>query len=201
MLTSTSDSSPSYDENGTWKEQFLSKQENKGLLNIPDSYINDKFNIVGINKYVENIEKCYEVILDISSSRKPLDESSLYLMIHQRYILTPAGLERMYNRVIKSIYGQCKRLGCEEIPYIPMGLSNIPRVSSVKLFCYNCKNVYDPENLFADLDGCAFGNTFPHLLYTTYKQNLKKNPKKEYVPRIFGFQIYNSKDKKERIDE
>lgn len=198
MLTSTSDSSPTYDPKGTWKEQFLSKQENKGLLNIPEAYLKDKFNIIGINKYIENVEKCHEVIVDASNSRKPADESTLYLLIHQRYALTTAGLERMFKRVLKAYYGHCRRLGCEEIPFIPMGLSNIPRVSSVKLFCYNCKNVYDPVNSYADLDGCAFGNTFPHLLYVTYKHNLKKNPKKEYVPRIFGFQIYNSKDKKEK---
>lgn len=198
MLSSTSDSTESCDSNSTWKEKFLSKNENKGLLNVPDAYILDKFNLIGIGKYIDNIERCYEVITDKKQSKNVIEESSLYSMIHQRYILTDAGMERMYNRILKTYYGECRRMGCEDIPLIPMGLSNIPCVSSVKLYCYNCNNVFDPERYFIDLDGCSFGNTFPNLLYISYKHNLRKKYFDPYVPRIFGFQIYNQKENKEQ---
>lgn len=80
----------------------------------------------------------------------------------------------MLERVLQHFYGECRRMGCGDIPLIPVGLSNNPKISSVKLYCYNCNNVFDPDNSLSELDGCSFGSSFAHLLILTYKDKFPK---------------------------
>ncbi|KRH94258.1 Casein kinase II, beta subunit [Pseudoloma neurophilia] len=178
----------------SWIGLFLKKPENIGLLHIQETFLADKFNLVGLLKYVPNLNRCFDTIKGISSSKFEREETLLYYLLHQRYVLTMTGMAKMCERIMKSFYGECRRMGCEDYPLIPFGLSNNPRISSVKLYCNNCNNVFDPENSLSSLDGCAFGNTFPHLLTLTYKDKFTKKKYGNYVPRIFGFKIYSEKD-------
>ncbi len=66
-----------------------------------------------------------------------------------------------------------------------------------KLYCPRCNDLFHvpPGVLRSTIDGCFFGTTFAHLL-------ILDNPKwttppsaapEKYIPRIFGFKIFNAK--------
>lgn len=73
---------------------------------------------------------------------------------------------------------------------IPVGLSDLPGVESVKLFCRHCGDVYNPRSSAHNaIDGAFFGTTFAHLFFTTYASLLPKPSTDVYTPKIFGFRI------------
>ena len=91
---------------------------------------------------------------------------------------------------------------CHEQPLLPVGLSDTPNVSGVKLFCPCCKEVYNPpEDLGSerlrigspvDIDGAFFGTTFPHMFLLQYPEYLS-SPSNTYNPTIFGYKIHPSR--------
>lgn len=91
---------------------------------------------------------------------------------------------------------------CHEQPLLPVGLSDKPNVSGVKLFCPCCKEVYNPpEELGSeclriesrvDIDGAFFGTTFPHMFLLQYPEYLS-SPSDSYNPTIFGYRIHPSR--------
>lgn len=209
-MKKTSSSSDNYtqsetddDSDDSWVGNFLKRNENVGLLTIQNSFLQDKFNLVGLNKYIPNINRSFDTLRGVSSSKYEKEEALLYYLLHQRYVLSITGMAKMLERILTNFYGECRRMGCEDFPLIPFGLSNNPRISSVKLYCHNCNNVFDPENALSNLDGCSFGSTFPHLLTLTYKEKFTKKKYGNYVPRIFGFRVYNEKEiiKEKRNDK
>ena len=55
---------------------------------------------------------------------------------------------------------------------LPVGQSDIPRTSTVKIFCPKCEDVYFPRSKYqGNIDGAYFGTTFPHLFLMTYGVN------------------------------
>ncbi|KAK6090616.1 hypothetical protein P3W45_000339 [Vairimorpha bombi] len=183
-----------------WAGRFFSKKEHAFLARVPDSYMNDPFNLVGLNKKISNLEESYNAILDATKSSDFLEESTLYYLIHQRFIYTITGLEDIMERVLNKEYGSCSRVGCST-PLMPIGGSNEPRVSSTKVYCYNCVCIYLPKGPIKGLDGCAWGKYFPHFLLLTYPYKFKKKKLQEYVPRIYGFRIYDCDDDNDSLDE
>ncbi|CAJ0768542.1 19036_t:CDS:2, partial [Entrophospora sp. SA101] len=73
----------------------------------------------------------------------------LYGLIHQRYIITRQGLQQMARH-----FGTCPRVFCQTCPVIPCGRSDMPGVETVKLFCPNCLDLYNPlSSRFYNVDG------------------------------------------------
>ena len=179
-----------------WVASYLKLEGNKALVDIPRDYLSDKFNYYGLEKFMKNLENSFKAINSMVPARLQSDESRLYILIHQRYILTPQGLEKMFEKVGKKAYGICMRMGCEEIPLIPFRVSLTPKISPMKVYCYNCKNVYEP-NVSTNLDGCAFGRYFAHIFELTYKKRLIKSKFRQYEPRIHGFKIHYTSESDE----
>ena len=50
------------------------------------------------------------------------------------------------------------------------------------------------------LDGAFFGTTFPHLMLMTYSQFKPPSVPSKYIPRIFGFRVYDGRFDKELED-
>jgi hypothetical protein len=70
--------------------------------------------------------------------------------------LTPtvAGLNTMTEKFKGCDFGRCPRVYCNGQPCLPVGLSDIPRQSTVKLFCPKCEDVYYPRSKYhGNLDG------------------------------------------------
>ncbi|TFK19454.1 casein kinase II beta subunit, partial [Coprinopsis marcescibilis] len=121
-----------------------------------------------------SLNRCAE---DEDASKIPdvsIVESSaemLYGLVHQRFILTRAGLQAMAEKYENGVFGSCPRVYCVSCNVVPCGRSDMPGVDTVKLFCPNCNDIFvPPSSRFQGVDGAFFGTTFAHLFFQTYRE-------------------------------
>lgn len=182
----------SYDDK--WLTRFMEKKENKSLCKIHEAFLQDRFNFFGLKEKIEDFEDAYQAIQDKRERSNSETEAAVYYLAHQRYIYTNTGLEDILDKVLNREFGMCYRIGCREIPLIPIGISNEPRKSRTKVYCYNCNNLYEPRGSIKYLDGSAWGTGFAHFFILAYPYHFEKKAYEPYVPRIFGFQIAEPDD-------
>lgn len=160
------------------------------ILDLEDEYDDD-------DEDSDKSSKAEGVELDFAAS-------TLYILIHARFLLTKPALSLYKERYQELDFGRCPRDGCGGCGVVPCGLSDSPNTQPVKLFCPRCRDLYNPRHSkFLNVDGCGFGTTFHNLLFSTYPE-LVPSPESEtrllgeeevmrsyslYVPRIFGFRI------------
>ncbi|KAM0918631.1 hypothetical protein ACQ4PT_008722 [Festuca glaucescens] len=197
-----SDVSGSDGEDTSWISWFCSLRGNEFFCEIDDDYIQDDFNLCGLSNQVPYYDYALDLILDIESSngdvfteeQNELIESSaemLYGLIHARYILTSKGLAAMLEKFKNYDFGRCPRVYCCGQPCLPAGQSDIPRSSTVKVFCPKCEDLHYPRSKYqGNIDGAYFGTTFPHLFLMTYPHLKPQKPSQQYVPRVFGFKLH-----------
>lgn len=117
----------------------------------------------------------------------------LYGLIHARFILTTRGLAKMAEKYKHAEFGRCPRVLCQNQPVLPMGLLDSPGVKGLKLYCPHCEDVYTPPSRrHSSVDGSYFGTSFPHLVFQTYPEMMPEKRMERYIPRIFGFKLYES---------
>ncbi|KAL7409975.1 casein kinase II regulatory subunit-domain-containing protein [Mrakia frigida] len=161
----------------TWITWFTSLPGHEYFCEVAEEFIEDDFNLTGLQTMVPFWKEALEMVLDV----EPEDESNripdasivetsaelLYGLVHQRYILTRQGLQAMVNKT----FGACPRVYCHATAVIPCGRSDQPGLDTVKLYCPNCGDIYSPpSSRFQGVDGAFFGTTFPHLFYQTYRE-------------------------------
>ncbi len=96
----------------------------------------------------------------------------------------------MFSKYEVGTFGVCPRVLCEEAKLLPIGISDIPGIEGVKLFCPQCEDIYCPKSArHASVDGAYFGTTFAHMFLQTYPEMVPIKLNKKYVPKIFGFKI------------
>ncbi|CAG8647217.1 6010_t:CDS:2, partial [Cetraspora pellucida] len=190
-------------ESLTWISWFCGLPGHEYFAEVAEDFIEDDFNLTGLNSMVPFYKEALEMILDVESEEETLKvpdvsivETSaelLYGLIHQRYIITRQGLQQMASLVDKyesKHFGTCPRYYCQSCPVIPCGRSDMPGLETVKLFCPNCLDLYTPSSSrFHSVDGAFFGTTFPHLLFQQYPDLLQNTPTEIYEPKIFGFKV------------
>lgn len=182
-----------------WVLNFMNKRPNRYLERIQDFFILDRFNLQGLSEKIEGFEDAYLAILDQKPSKNYESEEKVYLLAHQRYIFTKIGADNVLDRVLNREYGLCPRYGCDKIVLIPIGLSNDFGHSGTMLYCYNCSNLFEPKGSLKLLDGSAWGASFPSFLILSYPYHFEKKSYDKYTPRLFGFQIAESKDNDEPL--
>ena len=92
----------------------------------------------------------------------------LYGLIHQRWIISRAGLQAMVfliksdasnvffkaDKYEHASFGHCPRVFCHSTAVVPMGRSDCPAIDTVKLFCPSCLDIYTPpQTRFHAIDG------------------------------------------------
>ncbi|XP_010441361.1 PREDICTED: casein kinase II subunit beta-2 isoform X1 [Camelina sativa] len=204
-ISEESEVSGSDKEDSSWISWFCNLRGNKFLCEVDDDYILDDYNLCGLSHQVPYYDYALDLILDVeesSSSRgeiiteeqNELIESAaemLYGMIHARYILTGNGLNSMFKKYNNYDFGRCPKLYCRGQPCLPVGLSDIPGESTVKIYCPKCEDVYYPPSKYqANIDGAYFGTTFSHLFMMTYEFKRPEKVSQSYVPRVFGFKLH-----------
>ncbi|ONM63170.1 putative casein kinase II subunit beta-4 isoform X1 [Zea mays] len=193
-----SDISGSESEGTSWISWFCTLRGNEFFCEIDDDYIQDDFNLCGLSMQVPYYDYALDLILDIESSddtyteeRKEFIELSaeiLYGLIHARYILTSKGLAAMLEKFKNRDFGGCPRVYCCGQPCLPAGQSDVPRSSTVKIYCPKCEELNYPISMYqGSIDGSYFGTTFPHLFLMTYPHLKPQKPPQQYTPRVFGF--------------
>ncbi|KAF8655242.1 hypothetical protein AX16_003146 [Volvariella volvacea WC 439] len=167
--------------NLTWISWFCSLPGHEYFCEVTEDFIEDDFNLTGLNTMVPFWKEAMEMVLDVEpdedSSRVPdvsIVESSaemLYGLVHQRYILTRAGLQAMVEKYESGVFGICPRVYCQGTNVVPCGRSDMPGLDTVKLYCPNCNDVYvPPSSRYQGVDGAFFGTTFAHLFFQTYRE-------------------------------
>lgn len=199
-----SDVSGSDGDDTSWISWFCNLRGNEFFCEVDDEYIQDDFNLCGLSSQVPYYDYALDLILDVESSnddilteeQNELVESAaemLYGLIHVRYILTSKGMNAMLEKYKNTDFGRCPRVYCSGQPCLPVGQSDIPRTSTVKIYCPKCEDVYYPRSKYqGNTDGAYFGTTFPHLFLMTYPHIKPSRPMQSYVPKIFGFKIHKS---------
>ncbi|KAJ3905642.1 casein kinase II regulatory subunit-domain-containing protein [Lentinula edodes] len=165
----------------TWISWFCSLPGHEYFCEVTEDFIEDDFNLTGLNTMVPFWKEAMEMVLDVEpdedTSKIPdvsIVESSaemLYGLVHQRYILTRVGLSAMVDKYEAGIFGSCPRVYCMGTNVVPCGRSDMPGLDTVKLFCPNCNDIYvPPSSRFQGVDGAFFGTTFAHLFFQTYRE-------------------------------
>ncbi|KAI3962267.1 hypothetical protein MKW92_015865 [Papaver armeniacum] len=197
-----SDVSGSEGDDTSWISWFCNLRGNEFFCEVDDEYIQDDFNLCGLSSQVPYYEYALDLILDVETShgdmfteeQNELVESAaemLYGLIHVRYILTTKGMTAMMDKYKNYDFGRCPRVYCCGQPCLPVGQSDIPRSSTVKIYCPKCEDIYYPRSKYqGNIDGAYFGTTFPHLFLMTYGHLKPQKASQSYVPRVFGFKLH-----------
>lgn len=182
-----------------WKAQYLRKHD--WLCDIPEEYIQDRFNTFGLKTKCRYFNMCCEIIngkTDLSQidprSAQPLLQALpiAYGLIHQRYIMSPEGIDSVYDKYREKKYGTCPRLKCRKEPMVPIGLTLELGKMTVKAFCPVCREVYDPRPE-QDLDAAYFGPNMVHIFLDECKSEASERPRYEkYRHTAFGFRVHNN---------
>ena len=186
----------------TWISWFCSLPGHDYFCEVAEDFIEDDFNLTGLNAMVPFWKEAMEMVLDVEPGAFPptpdlssvlsndvIDEDSakipdvsiveasaelLYGLVHQRYVLTRAGLHAMVSKLplvlhrgrnyeLKcsqaekyeaGVFGSCPRVYCMGCNVVPCGRSDLPGLETVKLFCPNCNDIYVPaSSRFQGVDG------------------------------------------------
>ncbi|KAL9246897.1 hypothetical protein vseg_020377 [Gypsophila vaccaria] len=197
-----SDVSGSEGDDTSWISWFCNLRGNEFFCEVDDDYIQDDFNLCGLSSQVPYYDYALDLILDVESShgdmfteeQNELVESAaemLYGLIHARYILTSKGMAAMLEKFKSYDFGRCPRVYCCGQPCLPVGQSDLPRSSTVKIYCPKCEDIYYPRSKYqGNVDGAYFSTTFPHLFLMTYPHLKPQKPSQNYTARVFGFKLH-----------
>ncbi|KAF2274560.1 casein kinase-like protein subunit II beta [Westerdykella ornata] len=182
-----------------WRDWFISSRGNEYFCEIDEDYLTDRFNLTGLNADVQYYQYALDLITDVfdvdcdDQLRDAVEKSArhLYGLVHARYIVTTRGLAKMLEKFKKSDFGKCPRVMCDSHPLLPMGQSDLPGNSPVKLYCARCEDIYNPKSSrHSVIDGAYFGTSFHNILFQVYPTMLPSKSLRRYEPRVFGFKVH-----------
>ena len=145
----------------SWIAWYCSLSGHDYFVEVPDYYIEDDFNLVGLSSIVPHYDEALDMILDLEDATEGMSRDTspahlkqveasaemLYIYIHARFLLTKQGLQFMASRYQDLEFGVCPRWHCGGCGVIPYGSSDSMGVDSMKLYCPRCNDIYEPQEV------------------------------------------------------
>jgi casein kinase II subunit beta len=183
-----------------WIDSFLSQKGHEFFCEIDQDFLTDRFNLTGILNEIPNYNQVISLVIDQPLSVTDYDDEDyaqleahakiFYGLVHSRYIITSRGLARMMEKYKQAHFGKCPRVFCQSQALLPVALTDVPFLKSVKMYCPKCEDIYTPKNQrHHGLDGAYFGTSFAHMFFQAYPQLYPKKSTERYIPKIFGFRL------------
>ncbi|MEQ2157294.1 hypothetical protein GOODEAATRI_000377 [Goodea atripinnis] len=163
-------------EEVSWISWFCGLRGNELFCEVDEDYIQDKFNLTGLNEQVPHYRQALDLILDLEpgcTARISQCFLSVRLTLSQHHIK----IFLPHFIIIKHFLTVCSLTN--------LGLSDIPGEAMVKLYCPKCMDVYTPKSSrHHHTDGAYFGTGFPHMLFMVNPEYRPKRPANQFVPRF-----------------
>jgi casein kinase II subunit beta len=213
-----------YTQASPWVRDFLLRHSCDHLLPVPRDFCVDNFNLMHLAPAIERIGiQSLAPDESIPASSKPFpiyraalrlivqdDEpehvpvylqnaaTALFLLIHQRYAVSPRGLDLLRRRfqrgsTVVPVFGRCPRIPCSGMPLLPYADSDnlnpmeyMPKQSKVsveipsilvsvkqrrsKRYCALCGETF--YHWESEIDGCAWGTSCGHLFWMVYGKEI-----------------------------
>ncbi|KAK8892294.1 hypothetical protein M9Y10_029519 [Tritrichomonas musculus] len=188
IMTDTDSSDDSEKLHKSWIASFLEQPSSDWFCDVPISFASDSFNTYGLRIDQNYAKSAFMQLLgsegesdsDYSFDSDSEDEiekttENIFGLVHARYIFTPEGLHKMYMKYVNGVFGICPRYKCSGQHLLPVGMSDLPGVDTVKLYCANCKQLYEADSQHQNLDGAFFSKSFPHYLFMEMKSKKINN--------------------------
>ncbi|OJJ49644.1 hypothetical protein ASPZODRAFT_128139 [Penicilliopsis zonata CBS 506.65] len=182
-----------------WRDWFISSRGNEYFCEIDEEYLTDRFNLTGLNTEIPYYQYALDLVTDVfdldadDDLREQIEKSArhLYGLVHARYIVTTRGLAKMLDKYKKCDFGKCPRVLCEGQALLPMGQHDLPNMSTVRLYCVKCEDIYNPKSSrHASMDGAYFGTSFHNILFQVYPALIPEKSTRRHEPRIYGFRVH-----------
>ncbi|KAG6378652.1 casein kinase II regulatory subunit-domain-containing protein [Boletus reticuloceps] len=163
----------------TWISWFCSLPGHEYFCEVSEDFIEDDFNLTGLNTMVPFWKEAMEMVLDVEpdedTSKIPdvsIVEASAELLYWPRAsALHPDASRLAVDKYENAAFGVCPRVYCVGCNVVPCGRSDLPGIDTVKLYCPNCNDIYSPpSSRFQGVDGAFFGTTFAHLFFQSYRE-------------------------------
>ncbi len=107
-----------------WIQWFCSLEGHEFM--VDEEFIRDPFNLHGLHTSIpkHKFKTCMRMILSPQAPNEDdlneeaflelnQESSDLYGLLHSRYILTPRGLAKVYQKYLSAVYGTCPRALCD----------------------------------------------------------------------------------------
>lgn len=187
-----------------WVDNFLSLPSSFVFVQIDANFIQESLTNESIISQLEHFEQAKDSILNNNNLDDEIIQQQaevLYGLIHQHYLNTIEGMEKMLLKQKNKEFPHCPRLFCNKTICVPYGLTDTLKDKTIKMFCPNCQEFYNvSDERIAKIDGAYFGPEWVELLASQHPElRLSDNP--NYVPRIFGFRIFHKGDDKKPEEE
>lgn len=170
-------------------------------MRIDDGFLRCAANYSGLRAHFSCFSSACDLLRGGASSGDATAEREaavLYGMLHARYLATAGGLQAMHAKYRRREFQQCPRALCRSVRCLPYGLTSAFGKHTVRMFCPNCFDVYNPSDArLRCIDGACFGPDYVHLLLEAHRSLRSDGPRRVYVPRIFGFRMFHPGDERE----